>query len=422
MLDIPNAKKRIAASVLHYGGLASFQLARMLRLSPTRGSADRDPSLVDFQRILIIRVDHIGDVVMATPLFRELRRRYPNARLTALVGSWAKDVVVHNPHLDEVIVYDAPWWAGIRAGGDAKKTSFLSTYRPLLARLRDARYDLVLDPRGDFRHIALFAYASGAPYRIGYGRSGGDYLLTTVCPWDSNRSNIDKNLEVLRPLGITHPSPETEVYCSEKDVESLRGKLADRGVTWGEPLLTIHPGARTMVKRWPVERFAQVADEMARMHQTRVVIVGGHEEREMGRRLSHGLERPPVQLAGELSLLELIALFRHSSLVLCNDSGPMHLAAACSVPMAAVFGPTDPEVYGYRSAKRDWVYRPLPCSPCHFENSCPIAVDPSVSECLRQTPVELVTELSHALWPAAKPARSGSSDTTPPSAESSPAR
>lgn len=377
MLDVLSRRKRLAAGLLDAFGHTCFRVWALV----ARRAPPTDPRGVPFTKILVIRLDHIGDVVMATPLFRALRGRYPSAHITALVGSWSRDIVAQNPHIDQILVFDAPWWSNIRAGRRSGLVRFLTAYCAFRRRLRAEHFDLVLEPRGDFRHILLFAFASGAPHRIGYGRTGGAYLLTREVPFCPERANVVKNLALLEPLGITEPSATTEIFCAPADVAAVERRLVDHGVPADKPLVVVHPGARTAVKKWPAEKFAAVCDHLARQRGFAVAVVGGPEERELAQAVASALKTPAPVLAGELSLLELVALCQRARLFLCNDSGPMHLAAAAGVPILAVFGATNPAVYGYRGSRWDWVYHQLPCSPCHFEDACPYS-DTPVSKCM----------------------------------------
>lgn len=399
-LDIPTRRKRLVACLLHYAGYAAYLFAGLFRRPPRLP----DPRTVAFERILVLRPDHLGDVLMMTPVLRALKTKYPRAHLAVLVGSWAEDLVRYNPHVDERIVYDCPWWAGIRGpqsqgGRFARLQRFLDGYRPLLARLREGRYDLVLDPRGDFRHLLLLMWLPGIPYRIGYGRTGGDYLLTHVVPFDPQLHNVQKNLEVLSPLGISGADPTTEVHAGSDADEKIGEILAEAGVGPGERIAVVHPGARTPIKKWPADRFALAADHLARRHGMRIVLVGGSEERELAARVRAAMLEPAIELAGRLSLLELVALFERCDLALSNDSGPMHLAASTPARMVAVFGPTDPSIYGYRAPGRAIVHHRLDCCPCHFEDACPLTPEP-VSKCLDEVSAdEVVARIDQVLAP-----------------------
>lgn len=392
MLDIPTPRKRLIATAVDRVGRWVHRAATFIKPPP----AAPDPRGAEFKRILVLRPDHIGDVIMATPIFRALRDRYPGAKLTCLTGSWAADILKYHPCVDETIVYDAPWWAGIRQSSKGSKLArFRAGYGPILDRIRHDEFDLVLDPRGDFRHILFLMYWPGIPCRIGYGRTGGEYLLTHACPWDPGLHNIDKNLAILAPLGITNASRATEVHAGPEATERVAARLHDAGLS-NEPLLVLHPGARTMVKKWAPDRFARVANELAHRHSLHVILVGGKEEKDLGQTVASGMSRPPFAWAGELSLLELVALCRRATLFLSNDSGPMHLAAAAGSPILSVFGATDPTIYGYRGPRQDYIYLAKECSPCHFENACPYATGPE-SKCMEELPVDLVIQRAEEL-------------------------
>lgn len=395
MLDISSRKRRWATRILDWAGWGLERASQLVRRRPVLG----DPRAARFERILVVRPDHIGDVIMMTPVLRALRQRYPRAHIAVLVGSWGLDIVRHNPHVDEVIVLDCPWWAGIRAKTSDRPT-FWSQYRALVPRL--ATFDLMLDPRGDFRHILLFGRRPGIPYRIGYARTGGAYWLTTVCPFDPSLHNVRKNLALLQPLGIDEPSLATEVFPGPEAAERIEKWIDEKGFEH-RPLAVIHPGARTFVKKWSAESFARAADFLAHEKGCAIALVGGKEELALTQSVAGKMTAPAHVLAGELSLLDLVALFARAKVVLCNDSGPMHLAAAAGAPILALFGPTDPNVYGYSGPGQRWIWQRLDCSPCNFESSCPYTSGP-VSKCLDELSFERVqAELAELLAESPKP-------------------
>jgi lipopolysaccharide heptosyltransferase II len=317
----------------------------------------------------------IGDVVFTTPLLGALKRQFPGAQLTYLVEPAATAVVRHNPLIDELIVVARP--PGIER---------LRYDWALGRRLREQRFDIAIDLHGGPR-AAWLTRASGAPMRIGYALPGRRLAYTHRVPWTRSlvppRHSVLNQWDLLGPLGIEPADRARDPVTMPLDpvaVARVDERCDDAGLTADAPIAVLHVSAGNPFRRWPAERFAELAAALAtRPEPLRVVITSGPSEADAASRVAtlarqlarDGGER--IVRCGEFDLAELSALVARARLYIGGDSGPLHIAATTRTPIVALFGPTLPE----RSLPwRDPAIPsiavdagPLPCRPCH-QRSC----------------------------------------------------
>jgi lipopolysaccharide heptosyltransferase II len=327
--------------------------------------------------ILLIRLRLIGDVVFTTPILRAFRRQYPQARLAYVVEPHAAPVVMENPHLDEVIVASRPDARG-RFAADVR----------LARRLRASRYDLVLDLHGGPRS-ALFAWATGAPRRIGYTVTGRGWMYTERVPRDRSlrpRHSVVNQWDLLAPLGFGPPDPErdaTEMPVSQSAARSVEDKLVSAGVDPArDPVVVLHVSAGNPFRRWPAASWVALIDALVRPDPSRrVVVVSGPSEhaaaRQIGEQARAGLGAAGRGVVADIDfdLAELRALMETAVLFVGGDSGPLHVAGTTSVPVVGLYGPT--------LAARSAPWRParfatesielpdLACRPCDQRRCAP---------------------------------------------------
>jgi ADP-heptose:LPS heptosyltransferase len=327
-----------------------------------------------------------------------LRRHYPDATLWYLVERAAAPVVEHNPHLDRVVVAERP-----------RGLARLAYDVALARQLRRERFDVVIDFHGGPRS-AWLTRATGAPRRIGYNLPGRFWTYTDRVPWTRAlvpvRHSVDNQSDLLAPLGVAKPAagmPPMEMPLDEGAAARVAGRLHDAGVRDEHPLVVIHASASSPFRRWPSERFAQLAAALVRDHEAvRVVFTSGPSELALqdqltitARRLS-GPHGDRVLRCGDFSLVELRALIERAAVYVGGDSGPLHIAATTRTPIVALFGPTVPE----RSLPwRDGAIPTiavdagsLPCRPCDQRHCVP-----GDFRCLTRVSVERVTAEAIAL-------------------------
>jgi heptosyltransferase III len=321
-------------------------------------------------RILLIRPDHLGDLLLATPAFGLLRAALPEARLTALIGPWARPVLDGRAEVDAVQTCAFPGFTREPA------RSPLAPYWQLLVealRLRRQRYDAALVLRVDHWWGAALAAAADIPLRLGYGVPESRPFLTHALPPDFAQHSVVENWRVAAALlGLQdHPLPTTTpppVYAANSPAgrAAADALLAAHGIPPDAQLVALQPGTGADVKRWPAVHWATVADAVARRLDARVVVTGSESERALVAAVVGAMREPAVAAAGVLDWDGLAGLFARCALVLGVDSGPLHLAAALDVPSVAIFGPTAPARFGpWADPRRHRVVREqLPCSPC----------------------------------------------------------
>jgi ADP-heptose:LPS heptosyltransferase len=319
----------------------------------------------------------IGDVVFTTPAIRALRRRYPDARISYIVEKEAAPIVLGNPHLDEVIV-----------AVDRRAPGRLAADLALIRRLRMAKYDLAIDLHGGPRS-SLLTWASGAPKRIGFNVAGRSWMYTTRVARPRAlrpRHSVDTQWDLLRPLGISPPDPETDPTEMREDpaaAASVDRRLRDAGVQGAAPLVVMHVSAGNPFRRWPVDSFVDLICRLASADPSRrIIITSGPSdaaaaatvEEHARARLAPAL-RDAVLHTGEFNLAELRALMGRASLYIGGDSGPLHVAGTTKVPVVGLYGPTLPvRSQPWRSASFISVAAEvgeLPCRPCNQRRCVP---------------------------------------------------
>ncbi len=294
----------------------------------------------EVRRILFIRTDRIGDVLMNLPAIRLLRQTFPKAWLTALVDGSVAGLLKGHPDLDEVMAVDM-----------ARIRSNFSEKRRLIERVRAAAFEIAVVSNPD-RFLHALVFLAGIPHRLGYARKWG-FLLTKRLPpggRDGSRHEIDLNLELASLASDRAWDGTIALPADPRAARDVEGLLA--GLPAGKPVLAVHPGTSDPLKRWPEERFAAVCRSAA--PEAAVVLVGGAEETEVSRRVAASAGVPLLDLTGRLSLAQLVAFFHHPSVraLVSVDSGPVHVAWISGTPVVALYpaeaAGSDPRRWGPR--------------------------------------------------------------------------
>lgn len=331
---IPAAGNRRLAALLHELGRFVSPCVKLLLPPRSRGEGLSDRTLI--RRILVLRTDGLGDLVMSSPMFPALKRAFPNARVTVLAANWSRDLVPLVPGIDDVLFLDAPWVTG---GGTSAWAKLFETIR----RLRNEDFDLGIDPRGDFRNNLLL-FLAGIPRRVGFAITGGDYWLTDVIPAGPDRhlrSFARTVVEYLAPDMPCDPFlPFIRLPESGKNAASafLAGHSAVRSPT--RPVVVIHPAARWPGRQWSIERYAEVADRLAAAFGAIIVLTGSVSEQTVTRAVTGKCKiARTIDAAGAISFEGFLGLLAAADLFIGVDSGPMHLADALGTPVVALVGP-----------------------------------------------------------------------------------
>lgn len=347
------------------------------------------------QRVLLLRLERIGDLLMTIEAIAAVRQRAPAAEIRLAIGSWNADLARLLPGVDHLDILDAPWLSQEGTRSSPQEVA------ALIRRWRRHGIDLAINFEPDIRSNALLA-ASGAPRRFGYDTGGGGGLLTQALHYDPALHTAANALRIVRralpaaaPSGSVAMGPALSVSPDAATRAARRLAAHDgRG-----PLVGINPGAGRAVKEWPVERFAAAAAELAAHDDATIVLLGSAAEKKTAGAVENALpERVRrIDLAGDLPLWELAAVLGRLSVVLTADTGPMHLAAAMETPVVGIFGPSDPVRYAPLSPRSEVVYAELWCRPCNRMRLPPRRCAGSTPDCLAGVGVDAVVDAARRL-------------------------
>lgn len=317
-------------------------------------------------RILAIKLSAIGDTILLIPSLRALKEAYPGARIGAVVTSINRAIVEDCPYVDEIFPFEAvkslknPWH-----------------FFRFILRLRRQKFEFALDFDQWVRISSIIAYLSGANQRGGFVTPGQHkhYLFTKPTIRRNKRHEVESFLDVIRDLGVKERSKSLELWIGDKERASIRHLLGKNGVNEGETIIGIHPGRGThgYPRQWKEENYSIIADTLMDECGAKVVFTGNRDDLGLIGRITSSMKRSPINMAGKTSLREFMALIERCSLLLCVNTGAMHIAAALKTPVVALHGPDDPAKWGPWGEGHTVIRAELPCSPCSylgFEYGC----------------------------------------------------
>ena len=304
------------------------------------------------ERILVVKLDHLGDVLLATPVFSNLRRAYPNAELHALTGEWSRVVLERHPDVNRVVEYNSP--AFCRTG---QPTSFRETFR-LYRQLRREKYDLMVELRSDWRVIwfaclrltrkRLSRAALQVANKLGFAQFSGTHETT-------------RNLDVLKQAGIPIPVQTAIFSVTAEDKKWAFDFLTTYRIDRQRPLIAIHPGSPIALKRWLPERYAELTDWLVTQKCAQILFVGVKDEIPIIAEIQGRMQKESINIAGKTTLTQLASILRACNVFIGNDSGPMHLAAAIGTQTIGLYGPGDPTRFGPAGEKCQTIRRKSRC-------------------------------------------------------------
>lgn len=344
-------------------------IGSMLRLSRRNKHYPKlTPHTFHPRRILVIRLDLIGDLVMSLPVIHTLKRTYPDAKIDLLAIPSSSAIVAADPDLAQIIPYDPNIWRRPKALLQAKNWRNAFALR---RRLKAHHYDLAISVFGSW--AAIMAVLSGASRRVGFGQESYTGFMTDNVAgrhWDprDHQHEVDYCLALAQAAGATITEddriPQLAVLPqAHQEIEQL---CQQEGIATDKPLIACHVSSNNgQSKRWPVPYWATLLDRLIREEEANIVLTGAPNDLPLLESITRRMSTKPINLAGKTSLPQLAALLQRAAMLITGDSGPMHIAAAVGTPVIAIHGPTDPVLTGPVSPKATVLRSDIWCSPCY---------------------------------------------------------
>lgn len=292
----------------------------------------------EIKRILLVRTDRIGDVVLSLPMLPLLKKRFPNASITVMVRQYTRELVEGHSCVHDVIVW------GEHNG--------LSEY---VTVLKQRNFDIAILPYPRF-NLALVTFLAGIPIRVGTGYRWYSFLFNKRIyehRKDARRHEVDYNLNLLSTIGITpEDHPSFEFGISNESTKNVDAILKADSV---KKFAVLHAGSGGSARDWSIERFAQLGDTLQSELKLPIVLTGGANEKELVDSLAAAMTTKPYNYTGRFSLQELAALFQRAEVFVSNSTGPLHIAAMVGTPVVAFYPPIiqcSPMRWGPYTAKK----------------------------------------------------------------------
>lgn len=338
------------------------------------------------KRIAILRALQLGDMLVAVPAFRAIRRQFPEAEITLIGLPWAATFARRfASYIDRFVEF--PGYPGIdEAPFDAVRTA------RFLAEQRAYGYDMVVQMHGSGQVSNLFVLELNGRRTVGYYQGKRPTGLTVAAEYPGEEHEIRRNLSLASLLGCRETDVRLEFPLYEEDHAEAAELL--KLLPPGRPWIGMHVGARLPARRWPPEHFATLADELVRTFDAEIILTGSADEKMTVCTVLEQMETPTINLAGKTSLGGLAALMSKLALFVSNDTGPAHLAVAVDCPSVTIFGPADPQQWAPLDREQHPIVRyGVACSPCEYR-TCPID-----HRCLRWLSPEMVLKAAEKLLP-----------------------
>lgn len=284
-------------------------------------------------RILVITLSNVGDIILTTPVISALAKEFPGSRIDVMVGPKGVDIFEKDPHIFKVIVYD--------------KHVPIAEKRRLQLKLKKMRYDLVVDVRN-----TVFPLLIGPKYRTATIQSFPRSIV----------HSRQRHLYRLKSVGIENLDELSYIHITKEDDEDVARLLKEKGII--DPIAVINPGAKSHLKRWTADGFAHVADRLISECRASVVLIGLKEDEDTTREIMAKMRNKPHNLVNRTNTRQLAGLLKRAKLLITNDSAPLHLGCAVGVKVVALFGPTDPRKYGPTGEFDVVIKENLSCAPC----------------------------------------------------------
>ena len=318
------------------------------------------------KRILIIRPDHLGDVLLSTPAIRAIKQKRPDISIHVLVGEWSANVLANYDEIDLVLTLPFPGFD--RNPPENAPNPYMQAISSA-QMLRKIGYSSAIIMRPDHWWGAMLAFFAGIRERIGYDIGNVSPFLTTRLPYQ-HQHVVEQNLQLVKTWTGELPSDDITYSfpVDQEDTEYINTYLSDWHIKPDQPIICIHPGSGTQTKLWDIQKWAKVADILTTQFSASIIYTGSSSEAPLINSIIDNMTEDAYAIAGSTNLGQLAALYKRAIAVLGSDSGPLHLAAAVDTPTITLFGPADPiefAPWGHRR-KHAILTSNIACRPCRI--------------------------------------------------------
>jgi heptosyltransferase-2 len=311
----------------------------------------------DYKRILIVRTDRIGDMILSTPVIKALRDANPFSYIAMMVTPYTKIIVEGNPYLDEIIIYDK----------QGKEKSWFASFK-FAFELKKKRFNLavVLNPSN---RSNLIPFLAGIPRRVGYNRKLGFLLTDRIkdIKYEGKKHEIEYNLDLVRHIGVEPQDKNTFMPVSPESEKWVENIFKEKNIAPVDKLIVLNPGSSDNSQIWPAERYAAVGEKLAQKGY-KIVILGGPADREIAQQVMSQMQSPFINMVGNNNISQAASFLKKCSLFISRDTGLMHIASSIGVPIIAIFGRNQaglsPVRWGPHNKKSLVLHKDLGCDEC----------------------------------------------------------
>ncbi len=337
------------------------------------------------ERILIIRADRIGDMVLTTPIFKSMKKLYPLAHITCMASTLSSQLIEGNPYIDSIIKYDPPWF------DHKKKGKIIRNYLHILRLIRSHKFDMAIDLRGNIFNFFFLMLLAGIPQRVSYDATFGVFLLNRIVPYEKGKHETEYFFDIFKALG-GKPGPGRRAFLalSEEDKKYAEEFFSSQDITREDFIIALHPGAgqNRIYKRWPEERYSELGKALIKRFNVKIIITGSKAEIELASRIRDQIGKHAILAAGEICHLKhLAAVLKKCSMCIGTSTGTLHVAAAVGTPAVVLCGPEDPRRWRPLGNNHLLIEKEVSCRPCREE------ICPHDGQCLKLISPECVMEV-----------------------------
>lgn len=278
-----------------------------------------------YKKILFVRIDRIGDMLLLTPAIRAIKKFYKEANIYVLATDYNKDVLLHNENIHEIFVYEKNLFKKIK----------------IIKKLKEYKFDIAIDSYSGFNiESATITYLSSAKIRLGYNSKNAKYFFNRIADINISKYEALKHLDLLKAAGVYDNDISLELNCSKEDEKKTRDFVSAVCSAPHAQFIGINPGARRSVHLWKPEKFAELADLLIRKYKVSIIITWGPGELKLAESIKNKMTEKAT-ISYKTNILELSALISKFQLFICSDTGPFHVAVSQKIPIVALFGKGD---------------------------------------------------------------------------------